>query len=141
MIFAVQQVVEKSLEHRAKAFFLFIDLRKAYDSVPRKAMWLALAKLGVPDPTIQLIQCFHQDMQAVVQLDGDTSDPFPVGNGLKQGCCMAQVPFNLYACLVVERWTKRVAHMAGVGVIVKYKHDRKLFRRYTYPQRRRDSVL
>ena len=35
MIFAIRQLVEKSWEHRTKAFFLFIDLRKAYDSVPR----------------------------------------------------------------------------------------------------------
>ena len=42
-----------------KAFILFIDLRKAYDSVPHWAMWLALAKLGVPSSTIQLIQSFH----------------------------------------------------------------------------------
>jgi hypothetical protein len=37
MIFTVHQLVEKSWEHRAKMFFLFIDLRKAYDSVPRAA--------------------------------------------------------------------------------------------------------
>ena len=44
---------------------------------------------------------------------------------------MAPVLFNLHACLFVERWTERVAGTAGVGVNVKYKHDRKLFRRYT----------
>ena len=44
---------------------------------------------------------------------------------------MAPVLFNLYVCLFVERWTERVAGTAGVGVNVKYKHDRKLFRRYT----------
>ena len=44
---------------------------------------------------------------------------------------MAPVLFNLHACLFVECWTERVAGTAGVGVNVKYKHDRKLFRRYT----------
>ena len=57
MTFAVRQLVEKSLEHKAKIFFL--DLRKAYDSVPCEAMWQALAKLGVPSPTIQLISPRH----------------------------------------------------------------------------------
>ena len=40
---------------------------------------------------------------------------------------MALVLFNLF----VERWVERVADIAGVGISVKYKHGRKLFRRYT----------
>ena len=94
-------------------------------------MWLALAKLGLPISTIQLIQSFHQDMQATIQLDGNSLDPIAAENGLRQGCCMALVLFNLYACLFVKRWVERVADIAGVGISVKYKHDRKLFRRYT----------
>ncbi len=34
MIFTMRQLLEKSYEHRAKVFLLFIDLKKAYDSVP-----------------------------------------------------------------------------------------------------------
>ncbi len=49
MIFTVRQLVEKSWEHTAKSFFTFIDLKKAYDSVPREALWMTLKKLGVPD--------------------------------------------------------------------------------------------
>ena len=55
MIFAVHQVMETSWEHRAKTFFTFIDLKKAYDSEPRRGMWLALKKLGVPEKTVNLI--------------------------------------------------------------------------------------
>ena len=41
MIFTICQLVEKSWEHRAKSLITFIDLKKAYDSVPRSAMCLA----------------------------------------------------------------------------------------------------
>ena len=34
MIFAAQQLVEKTGEHDNLLFVLFLDLRKAYDSVP-----------------------------------------------------------------------------------------------------------
>ena len=107
MTCTVRQIVEKAWEHQAKIFILFIDLRKAYDSVPRQALWLALAKLGIPESTIQLVRSFHQDMQATVQLDGDSSDPIDVGNVLRQGCCMALVLFNLYTCLFAEYWRER----------------------------------
>ena len=37
-IWAVRQLVEKSLEHRSELCLCFIDLSKAYDSVNRKAL-------------------------------------------------------------------------------------------------------
>ena len=49
MIFCACQLIEKTIEHDTKAFILFIDLKKVYDSVPRAAMWLIFAKYGVPD--------------------------------------------------------------------------------------------
>ena len=95
-----------------------MDLKKAYDSVPREALWVALGKLGVPEKTIQLIRSFHQDMRARVRLDGVMLEEISVQNGLKQGCCMAPVLFNLYTCLAVERWLARVDGVDGVGLTV-----------------------
>ena len=131
MIFTILQLVEKSLEHEYKAFFTFIDLKKAYDSVPRQAMWKALEKLGIPEETIQLITSFHQDMKARICLDGTMVEEIEVQNGLRQGCCMAPVLFNLYTCLAVERLLVRVEDTEGVSITIKYKQDKKLFRRYT----------
>ena len=131
MIYTVGQLVENLWEHQAKPFLLFIDLKKAYNSVPREAMWTALGKLGVPEPVIELIRSFHQNMQAQIQLNGTLLEEIDVTNGLLQGCCMAPALFNLYACLVVECWTARVAEMEGVGIYLRYKYDGKLFRRYT----------
>ena len=38
MVFTIRQLIEKSNKHKAKIFFVFIDLWKAYDSVPREAL-------------------------------------------------------------------------------------------------------
>ena len=131
MIFTVCQLIEKSWEHKSKAFFAFIDLKKTYDSVPRKAMWLALGKLGVLEQIIHLIKSFHEDMRARIRIEGVTLEEIRVQNGLRQGCCMAPVLFNLYTCLAVERWLERVKDVEGVGITIRYQLDRKPFRRYT----------
>ena len=41
-----------------------MDLRKAYDSVPHAALWVALEKLGVPKEMVDLVNSFHDDMKA-----------------------------------------------------------------------------
>lgn len=80
-------------------FFAFIDLKKAYDSVPREAMWLALKKLGVPEKVVRLFGSFHQGMKVKIRLDGTLLEEIEVKNGLSQGCCIAPVLFNLWlAC-------------------------------------------
>ena len=119
MIFMVRQLVEKSWEHRAKLFVTFIDLKKAYDSVPRTALWVILGKFGITESTIQLIHSFHHGMQATIRLDGNLLYPFKVENGLRQVCCIAPVLFNLYLSAVIECWQARVRDVDG-----------KLFRRY-----------
>ena len=44
-------------------------------------------------------------------------------NGLRQGCTIAHVLFNLYACLVVERWMARINDNEGVGTYMQCKFD------------------
>ena len=44
---------------------------------------------------------------------------------------MAPTLFNLYACMVGERWLSRGAEMIDVGSYLRYKFDQQLFRTYT----------
>ena len=70
MIFCAQQLMEKATEHNTKLFMLFIDLRKAYDSIPREALWCVLKKYGVPHSMLTVIRFLHDGMQAEVTVDG-----------------------------------------------------------------------
>ena len=108
--------MEKTKEHRSKLFMLFVDLRKAYDSVPRQALWLVLQKYGIPPVLVNLIKSLHEGMTAEVRVDGATSPGIQVTNGLRQGCTIAPTLFNLYFNLVVEEWRKRCQPL-GVGVV------------------------
>ena len=73
----------------------------------------------------------YHDMKAQIRLGDTLLEDFEVENGLRQGCCMAPVLFNLYSSLVVERWAAKMENVEGAGVYLRYKHDGKLFRRYT----------
>ena len=56
MIFVARQLVEKAREHDDSLFMLFVDLQKAYDSVPMLAMWKVLEKSGTPPKLLSVVK-------------------------------------------------------------------------------------
>ena len=123
MIFCARLLVEKAIEHCTRLYLLFIDLRKAYDSVPREAMWCVLKKYGIPSTMRSVICSFHDGMRAEVTVDGQTAPEFEVCNGFRQGCVIAPTLFILYFALVMEQWRVKCGEF---GVDVWYKYGGKL---------------
>ena len=81
MIYCARQLMEKTKEHNTKFFMLFVDLRKAYDSFPRQALWLVLQKYGISPTLVNLIKSVHEGMTAEVKVDGATSPGIEVTSG------------------------------------------------------------
>ena len=123
MIFTARQLVEKCIEHNDSLFILFVDLKKAYDTVPRSALWCVLEKCGVPPTMLRIIRSFHDGMRASVRVGDLRTADIEVKNGLRQGCVLAPTLFNMYFGAVVAYWRERCPQ---VGVTVKYKIARKL---------------
>ena len=80
----------------------FVDLNKAFDTVSRDGLWKSMAKFGCPTKFIAMVRQFHDGMFAMlarVQNDGEFSDPFPVTNGVKQGCVRTSPSFVQHVVL------------------------------------------
>ena len=127
MIFMVRQLAEKAIEHQTQQHLIFVDLRKAYDSVPCETLWVALRKLRVPEVLVDIIRSFHSHMKARIRVDGKLLEEIEVENGLQQGCTMAPTLFNLYSCVVAERWLERISGVDGIGMQILCKFDQQLF--------------
>lgn len=54
-----------------------------------------MAKFGCPAKFIAMVRQFHDGMNARVRDDGEYSQPFPVSNGVKQGCVLAPTLFSM----------------------------------------------
>ena len=90
MIFTANQFQEKCHEQNVDLYMTFVDLIKAFDSVGRDELWNIMAKFGgCPARFITMVRQSHDGMRARVQSDGEYSEPFPVTNGVKQGCVLA----------------------------------------------------
>ena len=115
--------MEKAIEHEELLYVVFIDLRKAYDSVPRTAMWRILEKYGFPPVMVSLIRSFHDGMSAELRINSQAlGDEISASNGLRQGCTMAPTLFNMFfnLHLVVETWREQCMED---GITILYKAD------------------
>ena len=95
MIFTARQLQEKCQEQNVDLYMTFVDLTKAFDTVSRGGLWKNMAKFGCPAKFIAMVRQFHDGMLTRVQNDGEFSDPFPVTNGVKQGCVLASTLFSM----------------------------------------------
>ena len=100
----------------------FVNFTKAFDTVSRKGLWKIMAKFGCPAKFIAMVRQFHDGMLARVQNDGEFSDPFPVKNGVKQGCVLASTLFSMFSAMLTD-----VFQDGDNGIPIRYRFDGKLF--------------
>ena len=95
MVFAARQLQEECQEQNKDHYITFVDLTKAFDTVSREGLWQIMSKFGCPDKFITIVRQFHDGMLARVLDNGDSSEAFPVTNGVKQGCVLAPTLFSM----------------------------------------------
>ena len=123
MVFAIRQLQEKCVEQHQDLHLLFIDLTKAFNTVNRAALWAILSKLGCPPRFVQIIRSFHDGMFCRVIENGDASDPFPVSNGVKQGCVLVPTLFSL----LFAQMLSAALSQTEAGVKIHYRTDGDFF--------------
>lgn len=123
MVFAVRQIQEKCREQNQNLYILFVDLTKAFDTVSREGLWAILSKLGCPPKFVKIIRSFHDGMMARVVENGSVSEPFPVSNGVKQGCVLAPTLFSLmFATMLFAALS-----MTNAGITIRFRTDGRFF--------------
>jgi len=76
----------------------YLDIKAAFDSVDRIALWKALRSKGIPDILVQLIEDLHQSTGARVRIGSRLSSQFQTTSGVKQGCILAPTLF----CVAID---------------------------------------
>ena len=123
MIFSVRQLQEKCREQRQPLYLAFVDLTKAFDLVSRSGLFRILQKIGCPPRLLGIIESFHAGMQSTVSFDGDTSKPFNVTSGVKQGCVLAPTLFGIFFSSLLSHAFRH----SYEGVYIHTRHDGKLY--------------
>jgi hypothetical protein len=93
-IFYIQQLLEKKWEYNVTVHQLFIDFKKAYNSVRREVLYNILIEFGIPRKLVGLVKMCSNETYSSVYIDKYQSDNFPIQNGLKQGYALSPLLFN-----------------------------------------------
>ena len=59
--------------------------------------WQILKEMGIPDHLTCLLRNLYASQEATVRNGHGTTDWFPIGKGVHQGCILSPCLFNLYA--------------------------------------------
>jgi hypothetical protein len=88
------QILEKKWEYSEAVPQLFIDFKKAYDTVRREVLYNIRIEFGVPMKLVRLIEMCLNEMYSKVYVGKHFSVNFLIQNGLKQGDALWLLLFN-----------------------------------------------
>ena len=104
LLVCICQILEKTMEYNEAVHHLFIELKKAHDSVRREVLYNILIEFGIAMKLVRIIKMCLNETYSRICVGKHLSDMFPIRNGLKQGDAVLALLFNF----ALEYATRRV---------------------------------
>ena len=82
---------------------LFIDFKKAYDSIRRAFLYNILIEFGIPMKLVRIINMCMNETYSRVRVGKNLSDMFHIRNGLKEGDALTPLLFNFALKYAIRR--------------------------------------
>ena len=79
-----------------KTYCAFIDIAKAYDRVWRDGLWHKLWEAGVKGKMWRILKNIYKQVKSSVMLGKYRTDFFLIEVGLRQGCLLSPILFDLF---------------------------------------------
>jgi hypothetical protein len=108
LIHVMRRTQEACKEAGVKAYAVFVDFAKAFDSPPRSALWECLDWAGCPPDLLAVIMAIHADPRGKLR---NTSEFFKVTRGVRQGCVLGPTLF-----IILLEYCLRCTGTDGIGI-------------------------
>ena len=93
-------------KHQQDLHCVLIDLRKAYDRVPREELYWCMRDKGVSEKYIRLVKDMYHQCETAVRCAAGTSEPFAVEVGLHQESAFSPFLFAIMMDSLTENIRK-----------------------------------
>jgi hypothetical protein len=95
-VFYNRQILEKKCEYNGTVHQLFIDFKKAYDSVKREVLYNMLLVFCMAKKLVRLTKMCLNEAQSKIRVGRHLSDKFPIQNGTKQRDALSPLLFKFF---------------------------------------------
>jgi hypothetical protein len=105
-VLALRRLIEETkLSSSASLYILFVDFRKAFDTIKWSELWAVLKAYRIPNKIIAAIRAVYVSSKAQARTADGLSEAFEFFAGVKQGCCLSPFLFIIMIDFVMRRAT------------------------------------
>ena len=98
----IRTIGERYLEHNNDVYICLIDYEKAFDCVNWIYLLDILKKIGVDWRDRRMIASLYMNQSAVVRIGEEITKKCTIGKGVRQGCLLSPVLFNIYGEMLIQ---------------------------------------
>ena len=102
-LYVLRQMVEKRLEVQGSMVLGFVDLEKAFDTVPREMVMATLRWMGVPEAEVRMAEGTYENTTVRVVVGEGASEEFEVKIGLTHGSLLSPMLFMTVLDLISRK--------------------------------------
>ena len=115
-IYILNYVANKEIsKKKGKIYAFFVDLKAAFDRVDRVKLGEALKKTGMKEQLRERIMETYRETKNIVKIGNRKSEEFWTKSGVRQGCPMSPMLFNVYLMDLEEEMRKEQTGGVVVG--------------------------
>ncbi|KAL5015362.1 hypothetical protein ScPMuIL_009632 [Solemya velum] len=89
-------IIETRKLQQKSTYCAFVDFKKAYDRIDRHLLWEKLQFYGLDGNFLSALKAIYSNTRCCVRVNGICTEWFDVTCGLKQGCLLSPLLFNLF---------------------------------------------
>ncbi|CAD6189703.1 unnamed protein product [Caenorhabditis auriculariae] len=89
----VTEMIQKSQEYKFPLYLMFVDYKKAFDSVEFGSLWTALSEFGVHSKIVMTLKNIYEEAEVSVRIRGQDV-PVRIQKGVRQGDTISPDLFN-----------------------------------------------
>ncbi len=97
-VLTLKAIIDKFVNKlpRGNLYSCFVDFKKAFDSISRRALFYKMLKVGIGGNFVNTIMDMYSEVYFCVKTGSGYTTDFASTQGVKQGCILSPTLFNLY---------------------------------------------